>query len=177
MKHVKAHLLAFLTAWTVSIAGLISVGYISSLGRDYHTADPWGELWQGILALGVWSGFCVGIAWIAVALPYDALVLRGRAPRNTMVHAAVAGLLGFGFMFVATQFLPVADDSWKYDAPIAFLAAFLGVWVLSRTRSECEKDVPNRVPVTDSESQPRVPHHRAYGSVHGGSARTQDEPA
>jgi hypothetical protein len=35
----------------------------------------------------------------------------------------------------------------------------------------------NRVPVTDYESQPRVPHHRAYGSVHGGSARTRDEPA
>jgi hypothetical protein len=34
----------------------------------------------------------------------------------------------------------------------------------------------NRVPVTDSESQPRVPHHRAYGSVHGGSARTWDKP-
>ena len=36
---------------------------------------------------------------------------------------------------------------------------------------------PNRVPVTDYESQPRVPHHRTYGSVSGGSARTRDKPA
>jgi len=35
----------------------------------------------------------------------------------------------------------------------------------------------NRVPVTDYESQPRVPHHRTYGSVSGGSARTRDKPA
>jgi hypothetical protein len=36
---------------------------------------------------------------------------------------------------------------------------------------------PNRVPVTDSESQPRVPHHRTYGSVSGGSVQTRDKPA
>ena len=31
----------------------------------------------------------------------------------------------------------------------------------------------NRVPVTDYESQPRVPHHPAYGSVQGGSNQTR----
>ncbi len=40
-----------------------------------------------------------------------------------------------------------------------------------------ESKKQNRVPVTDSASQPRVPHHRAYGSVHGGSALTRDKPA
>jgi hypothetical protein len=37
--------------------------------------------------------------------------------------------------------------------------------------------MPIGSPVTDYESQPRVAHHRAYGSVHGGSVQTRDQPA
>jgi len=44
-------------------------------------------------------------------------------------------------------------------------------------QSSSSQQMANRVPVTDCESQPRVPHHRAYGSVHGGSDQTRDKPA
>lgn len=63
------------------------------------------------------------------------------------------------------------------QVPEPSVCVLLSIGLASLIARRHRKSRQNRIPVTDSENQPRVPHHRTYGSVHGGSAQTRDEPA
>lgn len=135
MRPIAAHGLAFLSTWAASVVGLVCVGIASEIRRDRYTANPVQEFIQVIALYGIYSGLCVGAAWILVAVPYYGVFLRGERPRSAKWHALVAGFLGFGFMVFATRFLPVADNSWHYAAPVGSVAASVGILVLIRARS------------------------------------------
>ena len=134
MKHLRNLLISFVTAWIVSIAGLLCVAYLSNLHRDpsYYTATP---ILDFVRVLGLFAFFsfvCVGAAWCTVVSPYYFLFLRKSGSRYVGLHAIGAGMVGIVFMIAATHLLPVADDSWRSTAPIAFVVGFLGVCMLRR---------------------------------------------
>lgn len=137
MKDSKAHLIAFASAWAVSIAGLLCIGLFSEYGPTSGQ-----ELLRVIPLYGYCSGIGIAAAWIIFVLPYWWLFLRRRSTRLGL-HAVVAGFLVAGFVIAATYFTPVSDDSWRFTAPIAFIAAALGATVLQRLDSRPNTTTPN----------------------------------
>jgi len=148
MIHIKRLLISFGVAWIASIVGLIVVGNLQEPVENYHSADPLGDSIRGALLFAYFTLMCVGAAWVLVATPYYFVFLRNCGKWSLMVNAIVAGLLGFLFMILATQLLPVDDKSWRYFSPIAFAVGLLGAVatrydVLLPKSKHSEQDAPS----------------------------------
>lgn len=132
MIHAKRLLLSFGTAWVLSIAGLLVVGIFTQPVANAYSADPTGDALRAFLVIATASLMCVGAAFGLIGIPYYFLFLGTCGRWSLILHSLVAGASGFLFMILATQWLPVANDSWRLTSPVAFAAGFCGAIMTRR---------------------------------------------